>query len=78
MIIDPILVKILTLQETYKGQFWFDRRMLHKPRVKECIEEAWNSCVCLGEHTVAARISVCRKALSQWKKVNNTNSLDNI
>lgn len=52
--------------------------MLHKPRVKEAVEQAWKSQDQRGGATVSERIRLCRKALSKWKKENSTNSLDHI
>lgn len=74
----PVLVKLLSSQEVYRGQFRFDKRILHKPRVKECIEEAWNSPGFLVEASISDMIHFCRKALSKWKKENNTNIFDQI
>lgn len=56
----------------------FDKRMLHKPRVKECIEEAWNFPGSLTKGSVSDKIRLCRKALSLWKHENNTNAFDQI
>lgn len=52
--------------------------MLHKPRVKKSIQRAWHSPYLWVGASVADRIRLCRKALSGWKKKNNTNYLDKI
>lgn len=69
----PVLVKLLSSSETYKGNFRFDRRFLNKYVVKETISSAWsagNSSLLLS---VANKIRGCRKALSKWKKGNALN-----
>ena len=69
-----VLIKLISSQDSYKGSFRFDRRMLHKPLVREAILKAWNS---PGYHNflpVSSRLSHCRKALSQWKKNSSANS----
>lgn len=62
----PVIVKLLSSQETYKGHFIFDRRMLHKPLVKEAI--AWNSSTLKDNASVSEKTRLCRRALSIWKK----------
>lgn len=56
--------------------------MFNKPLVKESILQAWNgpisSQLLMRELSVASRIRSCRKALSQWKKVNKANSKEMI
>lgn len=73
-----VLVKKVASQESYRGFFRFGKRFLYKPQVKEAVSHAWNS----GSHQtvalVAERLRRVRRALSQWKKENNTNSLDRI
>lgn len=66
---NPVLVKLLSSQETYKGYFRFDRRMLHKPLVKENILASWNY-TGPDNNAVFDRIRLCRRALSGWKKAN--------
>lgn len=74
----PVLVKMLDFQETYRGQFRFDKRMLHKPLVIESILGAWNNIRLLDVGSVSDMIRLCRKTLSKWKKYNNMNSKDKI
>lgn len=74
----PVLVKLMGSQDSYKGQFGFDSRMLKKPRVKETIERAWNSVSLRNGGLVFERIRECRRALSSWKKENISNALDRI
>lgn len=74
----PVLVKLLASQDTYKGKFRFDSRMLNKPRVRESIETVWNSVNRINGGLVSERIRECRRALNCWKRVNNCNALDRI
>lgn len=73
----PVLIKLLSSQDTYRGSFTFDKRMFNKPLVKESILQAWNGPIA-SQLSVASRIRSCRKALSQWKKVNKANSKEMI
>lgn len=61
----PVLVKLLSSQESYKGCFRFDKRMLHKPLVKESIMKAWNTNHFLEMASVSDKLRLCRKALSK-------------
>ena len=70
----PILIKLISSQETYRGSFKFDKRMFRKPLVFETINQAWNSSSLNTNLCVASRIRSCRKALSKWKKDNQYNS----
>ncbi|KAG7540714.1 Reverse transcriptase domain [Arabidopsis thaliana x Arabidopsis arenosa] len=70
----PVLVNLVSSQASYKGSFRFDKRMLHKPLVKEAITIAWNSSVNSADDGVSTRLRKCRKALSKWKKENDLNS----
>lgn len=63
-----LLVNLLASQEVYRGQFKFDRRMLHKPMVKECVKRDWNSQWFKDGLTISNRTRRCRKTLSRWKK----------
>ncbi|KAL0804916.1 hypothetical protein Bca101_097407 [Brassica carinata] len=56
-------------QDSYRGSFKFDRRMLHKPLVQEAIHQAWNQRRHDQDASVSIRLSFCRKALSKWKKI---------
>lgn len=71
-----VLVNLMSSQDTYRGQFRFDKRILHKPLVKETILAAWNGYS--KSATVADMIRSYRRALSKWKKTNNMNSQDKI
>lgn len=74
----PVLIKLLSSQEFYRGSFRFDRRMLHQPLVKVTIERAWNSHLSQVSSSVSERLRRCRKTLSRWKKESNSNSIDRI
>lgn len=50
--------------------------MLHKPQVKECIERAWRVQGYREGPNASKKIRRCRKELSKWKKINNSNALD--
>lgn len=69
----PVLVRLLSASDSYRGSFRFDKRFLDAPLVKDAITQVWNQ---VGG--VAEKIRGSRKALSQWKKSNNMNSLEKI
>lgn len=52
--------------------------MLHKPRVKDNIWEAWNEPSIRADGSISNRLRQCSKALSHWKKTNPMNSRDKI
>ncbi|XP_019084422.1 PREDICTED: uncharacterized protein LOC109125994 [Camelina sativa] len=74
----PVLMKLLSSQEAYRGQFRFDKKFLHKPEVEAEVIKAWNSSSSRLGTTTSDRIRICRKALSTWKKENNSNAKDKI
>ena len=74
----PVLIKLTASQDSYRGSFKFDRRMLHKPLVQEAIHQAWNQRRHDQDVYVSIRLSFCRKALSKWKKNNQANSKERI
>ena len=74
----PVLVKLISSQESFRGSFRFDKRMLHKPFIREAINKAWNTNSQSLNLFVATRLRFCRKALSRWKKDNQFNSKDRI
>lgn len=61
----PILVNLMASHEVYKGQFKFDKRMLHEPLVKECVQNAWLAPNQGESLYVSERIRKCRSALSK-------------
>lgn len=74
----PVMIKLVDSQDTYRGQFRFDKRMLNKPLVVEAIAGAWSAHSGFGISNVSERLRSCRKSLSLWKKSNNLNSKDKI
>jgi len=74
----PVMIKLIESQDTYRGQFRFDKRLLNKPNVLEAISLAWSNGPVTRVSSVSDSLRVCRKSLSQWKKVNNLNSKDKI
>lgn len=74
----PVLVNLIASQDSYRGQFRFDSRFLHKPRVEEAILQAWGPSENGFTFPVAKRLRDCRRSLSSWKRENDLNSFDNI
>lgn len=74
----PVLLHLLSSQDTYRGSFRFDRRMLHQPWVLESIKEAWLASSSNFGQSISESLRRCRKALSKWKKVNETNAKEKI
>lgn len=74
----PVLVRLVSSPETFKGSFRFYARFLNKPMVKEEIKKAWLTNHPFFGASVSDRLKRCRKALSTWKKTRLLNSRDNI
>ncbi|KAG7573473.1 Endonuclease/exonuclease/phosphatase superfamily [Arabidopsis suecica] len=74
----PVFVSLLASQDSYRGQFRFDKRFLHKPGVKDAILKAWSTGGASQFFKVSHRLRCCRKSLSAWKRNNNLNSHDKI
>src|SRR5690606_14903092 len=74
----PLLIKLISSSESYKGSFRFDSRFLNKPLVKEEIKKAWLTNHSFFNNSVSDRLKKVRKALSKWKKTQNLNARDNI
>ncbi|KAF8114216.1 hypothetical protein N665_0040s0071 [Sinapis alba] len=74
----PVLIKLLSFQDSYRGSFKFDKIILHKPMVREVIVYAWSSFGSFRNLSVASRLRNCRKSLRQWKKENKANSQERI
>ncbi|KAF8082821.1 hypothetical protein N665_0806s0004 [Sinapis alba] len=74
----PVLVKLVSSSEAYKGSFRFDSRFLNKPVVKEEIKKAWLTNHPFFNISVADKLKKVRKTLSKWKKTQNLNARDNI
>ena len=73
-----VLIKLMSSQNLYRGQFRFDKRFLHKEEVKAAISSSWNHRR-QGIHiSVADRLGECRKSLSSWKKNSSLNSHNRI
>lgn len=70
----PVLVKLISSQDSYRGSFRFDKRMLHKPMVKEAVSQAWNASTSVFGQSISKRLRRCRKSLSNWKRDNGTNA----
>lgn len=52
----PVLINLVASKEIYRGQFKFDKRMLHKPLVKESIMKAWQAYENRRNNTVSEKI----------------------
>ncbi|KAG7570254.1 Reverse transcriptase zinc-binding domain [Arabidopsis thaliana x Arabidopsis arenosa] len=74
----PVLLHLLSSQDTYRGSFRFDKWMLHQPLVHETVKLAWNASSSLFGTSVSESLRRCRKALSKWKRANVTNSKEKI
>ena len=71
-------MSLVASQDTYRGQFKFDRRFFHQPNIKKAITLAWNSPHYLADASVSHRIHLCRRTMSKLKKVNSLNSKSRI
>ncbi|XP_013613525.1 PREDICTED: uncharacterized protein LOC106319692 [Brassica oleracea var. oleracea] len=64
----PVLVRLASSSEPFRGSFRFDRRFLNNSGVKDEIKKAWLTNHPFFEAKVSDKLKRCRKALSKWKK----------
>lgn len=74
----PVLVRLTTTKEEYRGNFRFDKRLFNQPNVKETICQACNGNQRNGNLLVFDKLKKCISALRRWKQENNLNSLNRI
>lgn len=72
----PVWVKLRAVQERYRGQFRFDKKLLLSVEVKREIETFWKNS--RGNSSVSSKIQKCRQAMSLWKKKRIFNAKDKI
>ncbi|KAG2304115.1 hypothetical protein Bca52824_032766 [Brassica carinata] len=72
----PVWVNLKANPDITRGQFRFDRRMLHHPDAKEEVENAWKRSD--SSVSVALKIRKCRRVLSAWKCKRSFNAKDKI
>lgn len=70
----PLLVRFLSKQGKIRKGFKFDKRWLGKDGLRETILQSWNDRGILHPPDLHERIENCRKAISQWKRMNPSNS----
>ena len=72
----PVFVSLRASAESFRGRFCFDKRLLLHSEVKIEVQSAWK-----GRHhntSVSEKISICRRAMSKWKKKRVFNAKDKI
>ena len=74
----PVLIKLIEPQESYRGCFRFDRRLLDLDGIKDSVTNAWHVADGSRMGTVSSRLKACRKALSALKKRSDMNSRERI
>lgn len=74
----PVLIKLLEAQESYRGWFKFDRRLLEVEGVRDNVINAWNFGGTNSNGSLSNRLKACRKSLSRFKKQVNLNARDRI
>lgn len=74
----PVLVRLTTSKEAYRGNFKFDKRLFNKPNVRNAIWKAWNWGQSHRGVLVSCKLGICRKVLSRWKRENNLNAHNRI
>lgn len=74
----PILARIKSNNRKVQCSFKFDRRWLGKEGLKETIQSSWTDTDIPNLQPLHSKIANCRKALSVWKRENQTNSAKTI
>ncbi|XP_018479618.1 uncharacterized protein LOC108850618 [Raphanus sativus] len=70
----PVMVNLMSEQDSRRSDFRFDKWMVGKNRVEETIGETWNRARGIGNLSIVDSIGAVRKSLGKWKRDNNLNS----
>lgn len=70
----PVLVHLFGQQSGPRGSFRFDKRMVGKQKVRECILEAWSSQAGNAQRSLVERFGCVRRSLGRWKRESGSNS----
>lgn len=74
----PVWMNFCATQESFRGHFRFDKKLLMQPEIKNQIKIAWTSNSNGRNLSVSQRIKRCRSAISCWKKQRVFNAQDKI
>lgn len=74
----PVLIHLMQAQESYRGRFRFDTRILEMDGIQETVANAWEFPEARGTRSLSSRLKACRNALSNLKRQVNVNSRDKI
>ncbi|XP_048615950.1 uncharacterized protein LOC125588571 [Brassica napus] len=72
----PVWVNLCANPEMQRGQFKFDKRILHYPDAMSAVKGAWSSV--RANASVAVKIRKCRGILSAWRRKKSFNAKDKI
>ncbi|KAG2323157.1 hypothetical protein Bca4012_058673 [Brassica carinata] len=72
----PVWVNLRASPDTQRGQFRFDRMLLHHPDLLKEVESVWKEN--RGRASVAFKIRKCRKVMSSWKRKRRFNAKEKI
>lgn len=72
----PVLVNLQANSDGPRGQFRFDRRLLHHPDAIKEVETEWKKRS--GSASVSCKIRKCRSVMSAWKRRRRFNAKDKI
>ncbi|KAL0656348.1 hypothetical protein Bca4012_076932 [Brassica carinata] len=74
----PVLVHLFGHQSGSQGCFRFDKRMVGKQKVRECILEAWNRQNGNNQRSLVEGFGNVRRSLGRWKRESGINSKERI
>lgn len=70
----PVLVKLFGQNDSRRGSFRFDKRIVGRQKVRECIDSAWKEGSGAGQQSVIDKLGSVRRSLGKWKRENGNNS----
>lgn len=70
----PVFVRLFGQKNFRKGSFRFDKRMVGRQKVRECIDSAWKECRGDEHMSVVDKLGCVRRVLGRWKRENESNS----